>query len=137
MPEDCPLVSECGRYWLWPGCRGARGAYVRSLSAVFLYGIAMCDHPTIGSAAHWQAGVPVRQAARANLSLAAWAAQQGLAPPAPAALLAAAQAAGQQPNPIVLAWAVALAAPPVQPQPQLQLQPQPQQPPPPVGQGEG
>ena len=130
MPEDCPLVSECGKRELQRWCRGARGAYVRSLSVVQLYGIALCDHPTVGSAAWWGSGVPVRQAARANMTLAQWAAQQGIAPPAPA-VLAAAAAAGQQPNAVVMAWAVALAPPQQQPQQQ------PQQPPPPVAQGQG
>lgn len=125
MPEDCPLVSECGQRELWRWCRGARGAYVRSLSVVQLYGISLCDHSTIGSAEWHQAGVPARHAARANLTLPQWAAQQGHAPPAPAALLAAAAAAGQQPNAVVMAWAVAM-APPQQPQP-----------PPPVAQGQG
>ena len=96
MPEGCRVVNENGTQELWVGLRGARGAYVRSLSMVVLYGIALCDHPRIGSAAWWQSGAPARHALRANMNLAQWAAAQGLAPPNPAALQAPAAAAGQQ-----------------------------------------
>ena len=64
----------------------ARGAFVRSLKAVVLHGIALCDHSQVGSAEWWASGVPGRHAARAGLSLAEWAERQGMVIPTPTAL---------------------------------------------------
>jgi len=71
----------------------ARGAHVRSLGAVVLNGLSICDHPNVGSLLWWAHGVPARRAQRAGMSLAAWAAANNLVPPA-AAVAAAVAAAG-------------------------------------------
>lgn len=100
----CPPLRRCGQYVEYDSliCSGpggieqalsdaevlrersnhARGAYVRSLGAIALNGLSLCDHPGVGSVAWWAAGYPHRHAQRANLPLAVWAAAQGLVPPA-------------------------------------------------------
>ena len=60
----------------------ARGAHVRSLGAVVLNGLSLCDHPNAGSLLWWALGYASRHAQRANLPLAVWAAANGLVPPA-------------------------------------------------------
>ena len=47
----------------------ARGVWVRSEGSLFSSGIAVCDHPKVGSAAWWSNGVPVRHAARQQVTM--------------------------------------------------------------------
>ena len=90
----------------------ARGAHVRSLGAVVLNGLSICDHPNVGSLLWWAHGVPARRAQRAGMSLAAWAAANNLVPPAhwqPAAAIPGIQAMPLAQGGVAAAAAVAAA----------------------------
>jgi len=114
---------RCGRAlpdeWCQDYSSHARGAYVRSWSVVFLFGISLCDHPGVGTDEWWRTSAR-RQAARAGITLAQWAHQHGMH--VPVALVPLGQAVIA---PVVVAPVGVLAGPPPPP-PQ-----QPPQPPPP------
>jgi hypothetical protein len=104
FPTPTPPHRRCGRHVTWENLihsRGgreeamaaddvlreqsshhARGAMVRSLDAVVLNGLSICDHPNVGSLLWWARGFASRHAQRANMPLAAWAAANHLLPPA-------------------------------------------------------
>ena len=78
----------------------ARGVYVRSMQAVSLSGISICDHPKVGSPEWWASGVANRRAQRAGQTLVGWLAANNILPPQPANLLAGT-------DPAIVAWATA------------------------------
>ena len=124
--QHAPATSpraRCGRAlpdeWWQDYSSHARGAYVRSWSVVFLFGISLCDHPGVGTDEWWRTSAR-RQAARAGITLAQWAHQHGMH--VPVALVPLGQAVIA---PVVVAPVGVLAGPPPPQQP-------PQPPPPPA-----
>ena len=132
-PHPYPTPSRCGRHVMWEQLihsrRGweealsadqvqherdsshARGAHVRSLGAMVLNGLSLCDHPNVGSLLWWALGYASRRAARANMPLAVWAAAHGMVPPAQWQAAAAAPGlAGMAPAAAAAAAAAAVAA---------------------------
>ena len=57
------------------------------MQAIALNGIALCDHPAIGSLAWWASGIPARQAARRQMTILEWIQQQGHVLPQPQQLV--------------------------------------------------